>query len=139
MPKATYFADAMLGLALRDATFTKLTTVYVALFTADPTAAGLLTNELAIGVGGYTRAAVAVADLQWSAPATSGGYRAMMNENIIDFGTASAGLGTVTHFAIMDAATAGNMLWYGALGTPRTIGNTDTIQVPAGSMIVREG
>lgn len=124
--------------ALRTASFAKPSAVYVALFTSNPGPAGSLASELPIGVGGYARAAVTVGDAQWSAPATSGDYRATMNNNVISFGTASANLGTVTHVALMDAATAGNMLWYDALDAPRTINASDPIQVPAGALVVRE-
>lgn len=138
MAKANWLRDAVLNHLLRTASLSKPTNVYLALFTADPTSAGSLTNELPIGVGGYARAAVTVGDAQWSAPATSGDYRATMNNNVISMGTASANLGTVTHVALMDAATAGNMLWYDALDTARTINNGDPIQVAAGALIVRE-
>ena len=139
MPKSNWLRDALLNHALRSASFAKPSTVWLALFTSDPGPTGSLASELPIGVGGYARAAVTVGDAQWSAPATSGDYRATMNNNVISFGTASANLGTVTHVALMDAATAGNMLWYDALDTSRTINNGDPIQIPAGSIIVREG
>lgn len=138
MPKTDYLADAILEHVLRTDAFAKPTTIYFALFTADPTRAGLLTNELPIGVGGYARASVAVADAQWSAPFTSGSARAVLNDNTIAFGSASADLGDVTHIAIMDAVSAGNMLWYGALDVPRTILNGDPIQIPAGSVQIAE-
>lgn len=138
MPKTDYLSDAQLEHTLRTTAFTKPTTLYFALFTADPTRAGLLTNELPIGVGGYARASVAVGDAQWSAPFTSGSYRAVLNDDTISFGTASGDLGEVTHIGVMDAATEGNMLYYGALDTPRTILNGDPIQIPAGSVQIAE-
>lgn len=137
MAKSILNARAILNHQFRTATLAKLGTVYVALHTADATAADLAT-ELAIGVGGYNRAAVTVGDAQWSAPATSGDEEEIVNTGVVSFGTASADLGTITHFTIRDASTAGNQLYRGALGTPRAIVSTDPIQVPAGAMSIRE-
>lgn len=139
MPKTSYLAAGVLTHLLRAGTFTKLTNLYVSLHTASPTAAGSHADELTIGVGGYARAVVAVGDAAWSTPSTSGDYEVVVNENTLSFGTASTDLGEVTHYGINDAATGGNMLWYGALETPRTIGNGDPIQIPAGGLLMREG
>jgi hypothetical protein len=138
VPKATYLADAVLGLLFRSAPFTKPGTLYIALHTADPTATGNV-GELAIGVGGYARAPVTVGDASFSAPASAGAERFVANTGVLTFGTATAALGTVTHYSIKDAATAGNTLYYGALSAARTIANGDPIQVPAGGITIREG
>lgn len=87
-------------------------TIYVGLSTADPTDDG---TGLAEPPGnGYARVATAAAD--WNA--ASGG--AMSNANPITFPQATGPWGTITHFAIFDAASAGNMLAHGRLGKVRT-------------------
>ena len=56
--------------------------------------------------------------------------------------TATANYGTVTHVAIMDtdstsdSAGAGNVLFYGALTSSKTIETGDTFQITAGSLTV---
>jgi hypothetical protein len=80
--------------------------------------------------GSYARIAKTAASAGFNA--ASGG--SATNSAEIDFGTATANWGTVTHFAIYDAATAGNMLAWGALGTPKTINNTDGGKFLAGAM-----
>lgn len=83
-------------------------TVYVALFTAAPTDAGGGTE--AVG-GGYARVAVANTSANW--PNAAGGQK--KNANTIQFPTATAAWGTVTHFAIMDALTAGAIIHWNVL------------------------
>src|SRR4051812_23245549 len=73
---------------------------WVALFTAAPSDAGGGTE---VTGGSYARKSTAASD--WSA--ASGG--AASNVAAIAFVTATASWGVVTHWALMDASTAGNM------------------------------
>lgn len=103
-------------------------TIYVALSTADPTDDG---SGLAEPSGnGYARKSTAGAD--WNA--ASGG--ALDNANDITFAQATGSWGTITHFALMDALTAGNMLAHGALSASKAIGNGDTAKFAAGELDV---
>jgi len=92
-------------------------TAYIALFTAAPSDTGGGTE---VTGGSYARVATSGAD--WNAAAAG----AIDNAAAITFPTATASWGTVTHFAIMDAATAGNYLAWGALTTSKAVGNGDT-------------
>ena len=49
----------------------------------------------------------------------------------VTFPTASASWGTVTHFAVWDASTSGNMLFHGALTASKTIDSGDTASFAA--------
>lgn len=104
-------------------------TAYVALFTAAPSDLGGGTE---VTGGAYARKATAAAD--WNA-ASAG---STSNANALAFPAATAAWGTVTHFAIFDAATAGNMVRWAALTTPKTIGTGDTASFPAGSLTLTE-
>lgn len=104
-------------------------TAYVALFTAAPSDAGGGTE---VTGGSYARKSTAAGD--WNA--ASGGSTS--NANAITFPTASASWGTVTHFAIFDAASAGNMLRWAPLGTSKAIGNGDTASFAAGALVLTE-
>lgn len=83
-------------------------TIYMALFTGDPTDAGLLVNECS--GNGYARTAIV--------------FSAASSRTIIQNGQVTfpqcvgGGWGTITHWGVMDASTSGNMLAYGALSTP---------------------
>ena len=136
--KSVYASRAVLNHWVRGPSIVKPATVWIALYTADPTDADLTANELPIGVGGYARASVATGDANWAAPATSGTDEVTSNANAITFGTASAALGTVTHFGLKDAATGGNLLYSGPLGVARTIASGDPITAAAGALVLRE-
>ncbi len=98
--------------------FTK-PTAYVALSTADPLDTGA---GIAEPVGnGYARVTTAGAD--WDAAASG----AVANAAAITFPTASGSWGTISHFALFDAATSGNMLAHSALTASQAI---TTNQIP---------
>lgn len=141
MPKSNYERDLYLNGRFRDGgAIAALGTVYIALHSADPTAADLA-NELPIGTGGYARTAVGTTNSDWAAPATNGGAREIVNASTITGATASAALNggvAIPYYSIRDAATAGNMIRYGAFGTPRTILNGETIVFPPGAISIGE-
>lgn len=89
-------------------------TVYIALSTTAPTNTGTNVSEPGSGIG-YARAAANPG--VWGTP--SG--RTKTNVLPILFPESTSGWGTVTHFAIYSAATAGTFLAWGALTAPRTI------------------
>jgi len=53
-----------------------------------------------------------------------------------DYDTAGGTGNVVTHIAIMDAATAGNVLFYGALTTSKTVSSGDQFTVSQGNLSV---
>jgi hypothetical protein len=106
---STYFQSAILNWIKGTAMPTAPAAVYVALFSADPTDAGTLTNEVTTTIRTAGRVAA-----PFGAVSTASGTGTIANSAIVDFGTA-AGSATVTHFGIFDAATAGNMLGSGTI------------------------
>ncbi len=42
----------------------------------------------------------------------------------------------VTHIALVDASSSGNVLFYGALTTPKTVTSGDTFQINSGSLTI---
>lgn len=101
--------------------------VWVALFTAAPSDTGGGTECTG---GSYARKSTAGAD--WAA--ASGG--ATSNANAITFVTPTGSWGTATHFALMDASTAGNMLAWAPLTTPQAIGTGNTVSFAVGDLDV---
>ena len=101
-------------------------TIYVGLSTADPTDSG---SGLAEPSGnGYARVQTSAAD--WNA-ASNG---TLNNSSDITFNQATGNWETITHFALFDAATAGNMLAYGALRQSKTINESETAKFEAGDL-----
>lgn len=103
-------------------------TIYVGLSTADPTddASGLAEPS----GNGYARVETAAGD--WDA-AVSG---ALDNANAITFPEATGSWGTVTHFALFDAATNGNMLAHGSLTSSEAITSGEAPRFSAGELDV---
>lgn len=103
-------------------------TIYVALSTGDPLDNG---SGLAEPSGnGYARDQTDGTD--WNV--ASGG--AIDNANAIVFSEATGNWGTITHFALMDAASGGNLLVHGALSTSKSIDSGDTAEFAAGDLDV---
>lgn len=124
---SNYLEGELINLIFRTATYTKPATVVIALCTAAPTDAstGATIPEVASAFG-YSRVTFGPADANWSAPIAGDGTT--KNVTAITFPQASGGSwGTITYVAIVDSATygAGNMLFYGALTTPKIIDDMD--------------
>ena len=109
---------------LRAQAYTPPATVYVALFTSAPSDAGGGTE---VSGGAYARQAVTL-------DAAAGG--ASSNSADITFPQATADWGTVTHLALMDALTGGNMLMHSPLDASKTVNNGDTFKFEAGDLDV---
>jgi hypothetical protein len=101
-------------------------TIHVALSTADPLDDA---SGLAEPLGnGYVRVETSASD--WST-ATNG---SLSNAGDIIFPKAAGNWGTITHFALFDAATGGNMLAHGALNQPKTVEDLYTAIFNAGDL-----
>lgn len=117
-----YLENALINETLRAVGYTPAATVYLALFTTATTDAGGGTE---VTGGSYARQAVAFS-------AASGGATA--NSGTITFTNMPAC--TVTHAAIMDASTAGNMLFHGPLTASQVVTATSSLAFAAGDIDV---
>lgn len=113
---------------------TTQTTVYMALFTADPTDTGSVASELS--GDGYVR--LSMSGLFSSATGTDG---ATPNTALIEFPSATAIWTTVTHFALMESSTvtADDMMMWFELDSPVTIAIGQTFKFNIGNFIVNAG
>ena len=130
MGKSTYLSNEMLDHVLRGAAYSAPASVYLALFT-DMTGveeSGTLTNELS--GNGYARKQIT------GLPAASSGQIA--SDAAIYFDPATGDWDEVVGWAIMDAASGGNVLYAGTLTIPRTFLSGDTPYIAAGALIVSE-
>ena len=101
---------------------TRPTAWYLGLFTSDPTETGSAGTE--VSGGGYARKAVTF---------TVSGNEAT-NSSAIEWDAATASFGTITHIAVLDAASGGNMIASSALTASKAIATDDIIRVPAGDL-----
>lgn len=128
---SNYLENKVLDHVLRVASYTQPSGLWLALFTnssgnaATNLEAGTLTDE--VSGGSYGRKTVAFAAASSGTSATNA---------TVTFDAASGNWGTITHVAIMDAATSGNVLFWGAVTTPKTIETGDTFQVSSGNLTV---
>lgn len=56
------------------------------------------------------------------------------NASAIQFSAATGSWGSVSHFGIFDASTAGNLLIHGAFTTAKTIATGDILKIDAGDL-----
>lgn len=124
-----YLENKLVDLTLRGQAFAAPTTLYFSLHTTATTDAGGGTE---VTGGGYARAAVTASLANFagtqsagSTTASSGTGGATSNNGTITFAAPTGNWGVVSHFGIWDAASAGNLLFHGALTTSKTINNGD--------------
>ena len=123
---SNFLENALLNATLNATTYTAPATVYVSLWTSDPTDAGSGTE---VSGGSYARTAVSFA----TASGTSGN---VLNDADVTFPTATASWGTVGWIGINDAATSGNLLYHTALDTSKTIDSGDIFKISTGNLSV---
>ena len=121
-----YLENKLLDHVLKNTAYSQPTNLYLGLFTADT---GLEANSPSaeISGGSYARETVAFAAASSGSAATSA---------TVTFPTATATWGTISHVAVMDAASAGNVLFWGAVTTSKTIESGDTFQVSSGNLTI---
>ena len=102
---------------------TRPTAWYLALFTSNPDEDGSGTEVSTSGTA-YAR--------QTAAFTVSGNTAS--NSAAIEFPTATASYGTVSHVGVYDASTGGNLIAYAALSTAKAIDTGDVLRVPAGDL-----
>ena len=121
-----YLELKVLDHVLGNTTYTPATNLYLGLWTQDDgLEAGTVTSE--ISGGSYAREVITF-------DAAASGSSA--NTSTVTFTTATGNWGTITHVAVMDAATSGNVLFHGAVTTSKTIETGDTFQVSAGNLTI---
>ena len=121
---SNYLENALINATLRNTTYTSPTTVYVALYSSDPTDADTGTE---IAGGSYARTAVT-----FGTPSNG----VSTNSADVTFPTATGSWGTVSHVGVRDASTAGNLLYHAQLAVSKTVGTGDIFKISSGNLSV---
>jgi len=121
---SNFLENALVNATLRNTTYTSPATVYVALFTTDPTDAASGTE---VTGGSYARTSVAFAAPSNGASASSADCT---------FPTCTSTWGTVTHIGLYDASTSGNLLYHTPLDSSKLIETGDIFKIASGSLTV---
>lgn len=130
MSFADFLEDELLDHVFGAAAYTAPATLHIALFTTAPADDGTGGTE----VSGNAYARVAVTNNATNFPASSGGAKS--NGTVIQFATATGSWGTVLAFGVYDAASGGNLLSVGTLGTSKAVGNGDAPKFPIGDLVI---
>lgn len=109
------------------------TNLWIGLFTAAPTDSAAGTE---VSGGAYARVAVARTGAGFAA--ASGALATTSNSGAITFPTASASWGTVVAFGIFDAASAGNLIYWGDLTASKAVGSGDTASFAGGALTITQ-
>lgn len=124
---SNYLENALINATLRNTAYTSPTTIYLALFTSDPTDAGSGTE---VSGGGYARTSFTMG-------APSNGVS--LSSSAIEFPQCTVAWGTVGWIGIYDALTGGNLLYHSPLDTAISIDVTDILRILTGSLSVTLG
>lgn len=128
---SNYLENKLLDHTLGGTAFTQPSSLYLGLFTNDSAnaasnlEAGTLTDE--ISGGSYARETVAFSAASGGSASTSA---------TVTFTAATANWGTITHVAVLDASSSGNVLFWGAVTTSKTIESGDTFQISSGNLTI---
>ena len=121
---SNYLENALINATLRNTSYTSPATVYVGLYTTDPTDANTGTE---VSGGSYARTAVT-----FGAPSNG----VSTNSAAVEFPQATGTWGTVGWIGILDASTSGNLLYHTALDASKTIASGDIFKIAIGSLSV---
>jgi hypothetical protein len=121
---SNFLETALINATLRNTSYTSPATVYVGLYTSDPTDANTGTE---VSGGSYARTSVT-----FGAPSNG----VTTNSAAVEFPQATGTWGTVGWIGILDAATSGNLLYHTALDTSKTISSGDIFKISIGNLSV---
>jgi hypothetical protein len=119
---SNFLENKLLDHVLRNTSYTSPTTVYVGLFTSDPTDAGTGTE---VSGGSYARQILSVTT------ATDG---IVTSSADVTFPQATGSWGTVSHIGLLDALSSGNLLMHTPLTTSRLIESGDILKISTGNL-----
>lgn len=128
---SNYLENKIIDWLMRGQAYTPPTTLYVALYASSgaPSDSGGGTE---VTGGGYARVAITSSLTAWagtqaagSLTASSGTSGTTSNNNPISFPAPTGDWGVIGYIGILDASSAGNLLWWGALSQVKTVNNGD--------------
>ena len=129
--KSDYLENKILSHNLGRVLYTPPLTLYMALFNTSPGDDG---GGSEVGGTGYARVSISNAPSKWN-----GSDHERFNADEILFPSVGVGAwGTIVSFALMDAPSAGNMLYWGDLDEPVETEDGDTIKFDPGAITITE-
>jgi hypothetical protein len=131
---SNYLETKIVDWLFRGVSFTPPTTLYIALCTSAPTDSSTGSTLSEISGGNYTRQSIVSNSTNWAAISSGNGT----TSNSVEIKWASVTwTGTVSHIAICDALTGGNILFYNALSNSQAVSNGDTLSFGANNLSIQ--
>lgn len=134
--KYEYVSQKILNYIFGGGTFTQPVTLWLALFSVAPTIS--TTGTEATG-SGYARVSITCNTTNW--PAISGATTTLTNGAAFTFPAATGNWSSSanqTDAGFWDASSAGNLLYWGDLTTPKPVLNGDTASFASSAITIQE-
>jgi hypothetical protein len=119
-----YLENKVLDHVLRNVSYSSPTTVFVGLYTSNPTDTNSGTE---VTGGSYARQSLSV---------TTASAGVVTSSADVTFPQCTASWGSVGFIGILDAVTSGNLLMHTALTTAKTIDTGDILKITTGNLTV---
>jgi len=139
---SNYLENKMIDFLFRGVSFSAPSTLYVALCTATVSDSSTGSTIAEVSGGNYARIAITSNASNWfttngdNAATSSGTGGATGNSGTIAWNSVTWSA-TVTDVAICDAASGGNVLFYGTLSASKTVASGDSISFAANSLTLQ--
>ncbi len=130
--KSDFLENTIIDMVLRSIAYSEPASVFISLYTTSPAEDDSGTE---VSGGNYARLEVGAATGR-DFVASSGGATSNNEEWL--FNVASGNWGDITHVAVHDALTVGNLLYHGALTATKTINTNDQLKFAAGALDISE-
>lgn len=129
MSLTKYAEQRVLSLFLKGSQHIQIKNVYVALYTSEITEYGDGIEVESLNTG-YQRQRATFGEIE----VDEDEYSIVRNNNVLDFGVATADYGMVTHMAVFDDTN--NMILYEKCENPKQILKGDSLRVDIGELVI---
>lgn len=137
--KSTYYERVVLDFGLSGVAFTPATTLYLALSTSAFSTAATGSSMAEVSATGTAYARVAIVANTTNFPVATGSNPATKsNGAVFTFPTATATWGTIVSAYLVDASSAGNILYGADLTSSKVIQTGDTATYAVGALTITE-
>ena len=123
---SNYLEDQITGWIAGTTFASAPTATFVQLYNGDPTDTG------SSGTALYSRVSVASGAGSWTRG--TGGNGTITNASAITITSSATATASATYVAVFDASSSGNLLFYGALTTAKTIASGDEVKFNASAL-----
>ena len=119
---STYLANKILDHTLKNTSYSPPATVYLGLYTSNPNNDNSGTE---VSGNNYSRTSISF---------SSASGKTTSNSAPVVTASASGSWGTVTHFGILDAASSGNLLYYGSFASSNLVSSGQAVCIALGDL-----